>query len=135
MNSPASIQINNNGALQDYFTVSDIIEFGENANGNYIKFSNGLAIVYAQSSVALGYTYSKLTGIWTYPIEFITRPLIVPFVEIYKTTGLDSRNTQIFIYSGSIAQTSGINALICVYTANVRLENGLSHQCAIGYWK
>ena len=51
MNSPASIQLNNNGTLQDLFTVSDIVDFGSNSNGTYIKFSSDLIVMYGTYSL------------------------------------------------------------------------------------
>ena len=49
MNSPASIQINNNGALQDYFTISDIVDYSSNANGYYVRFADGTQICWGKT--------------------------------------------------------------------------------------
>ena len=44
MISPVKIQENTNGSLQDLVTVSDIVDYGSNANGEYVRFINGLQI-------------------------------------------------------------------------------------------
>ena len=44
MISPVKIQENTNGSLQDLVTVSDIVDFGSNTNGYYVRFANGTQI-------------------------------------------------------------------------------------------
>lgn len=51
MNSPANVQINNGNTLQDLFTISDIYEVGNNANGEYIKLTNGYMICFMTDSM------------------------------------------------------------------------------------
>ena len=90
MNSPASIQINNNGALQDYFTISDIIEFGENANGTYIKFSSGLMICNkygTTNSTSLQFDGHYAYGKFNYPSQFMSPPSICCGMYTAMTTG------------------------------------------------
>lgn len=45
MNSPANIQLNNNGTLQDLFTISDIVDSGSNSNGYWCKLSDGTLLM------------------------------------------------------------------------------------------
>lgn len=76
MISPVKIQENINGALQDLVTVSDIVDYGSNSNGYYVKFSNGLVIMSSyrswmslSSSTGMAYINGlyQYTALFTYP--------------------------------------------------------------------
>ena len=104
MNSPANVQINNNGALQDFFTISDIVDFGENSNGTYIKFSNGYQIICARPTF---YFSSNKGYTVTFASQFIDtnyRIVAAMGIGIYAFAILNyinnMSNTQAIIYIG-----------------------------------
>ena len=49
MISPVKIQENTNGSLQDLVTVSDIVDYGSNANGYYVRFADGTQICWGRT--------------------------------------------------------------------------------------
>lgn len=77
MISPVKIQENINGALQDLITVSDIIETGDNANGYYLRFTDGTQVCWMYFSVALPASSNSVVYNGTFPAAFDSVPVVV----------------------------------------------------------
>ena len=71
MDSPVRIQENINGSLQDLVTVSDIIDFGSNSNGFYVRFSWGLQVCWNCRMRSGEPTGSTMEIRWIYPSQFV----------------------------------------------------------------
>lgn len=81
MISPVKIQENINGALQDLVTVSDIVDYGSNANGYYVRFADGTQI--CRSTITLtGIDVAENDAIWqtnqyTSPAQFTGAYMVI----------------------------------------------------------
>ena len=58
-----------------------IIESGDNANGYYVRFADGLQICYIDNLLAksggTGISAAYVEGAWTFPAEYISFPAVV----------------------------------------------------------
>lgn len=132
MISPVKIQENTNGSLQDLVTVSDIVDYGFNANGYYMRFANGTQICYMNIALV---NYANPSGyiadlLWlytlqpsTFPASFISNPYIIMDIGSnylgYCWGTVRSRNNNSFIgqmwYSNSkISNDSSIGSYIAI---------------------
>ena len=84
---------------------SPIIETGNNANGNYIKFADGTMIcTTARTMTYQAATYLRLT--WTFPIAFSNTPVMTAQV---KTLSITPTVTQVGLLQNTTASpTSGV---------------------------
>ena len=104
---------------------------GSNANGEWIKFSDGTQIctqVRTQTSISSIAAHSSITiPSWTYPASFITNPSLSLSVQGDYSTYL--------ICSGDIVSTSSVSPL---YLKNVESTaaafKGQTSLMAIGRW-
>jgi len=108
-----------------------IVESGENANGRYVRFSDGTQVCW-NSNVTLTYlNANNLRYIWTYPAPFLNRPSVAGNQDIPPG---GSKRTDIYPYIS--AYTANANISIYSYTgAFVDGDTALAYPIAIGRWK
>ena len=61
---------------------------GSNANGNYVKYANGLMICYANIPMSnfVNQSYHGYTYGWTYPSSFIANAIVVANTNEWTTS-------------------------------------------------
>lgn len=103
--------------------VSNIVEYGSNANGAYIKFGNGVLVCWAsKNNTASNY------ATWTYPVAFVAAPVVWGANNGGENTGLGCS-------VGTIGASSCRYSLI-VFTTGVYYAGTLPCALlAIGRWK
>ena len=100
MISPVKIQENTNGSLQDLVTVSDIVGYGSNANGEYVRFANGLQICLKRFQSRVGDSvspieitilnsgwYNSSQTLWAFPATFVDNKRVCFCSGLYSTEG------------------------------------------------
>ena|SRR5690606_31393903 len=112
---------------------SRIVEMGSNANGEYVRWENGVQICFVRGVAFTGDGTSDVkTGSWTHPAAFASPPAIVgrnsnpeatPIWHVEVNPGLDTGITIVFwrAYRQSGSWPSGVNYPL--------------HYIAIGRWK
>ena len=110
-----------------------IIESGSNANGEYVRFANGLQIC-RFSSGKLG-ANEAITVTVTFPAVFLEKPTVLPVITIFAENA-DSGLTTSGIYT---VKDGTITATSCIVAAQTlvggKLYNGEVKLVAIGKWK
>lgn len=110
-----------------------IIEQGENANGEYVRFANGLQIC-RFSSGRLGASYATSVTV-TFPAVFSEGPVILPAITI-GAENIDSSLATSTIYAVKNATTTTTSCTIAAQTlVGGKLYNGEAKLIAIGRWK
>jgi hypothetical protein len=105
--------------------VNALTTYGSNANGNYIKFDNGVMIAYNSVSAQAG-TSIQNTGIVTYPVVFTATPYIVA-----------QHNSSASVFASWYIYNNAINGftLYHVGRSNEDLTGTSFRWIAIGRWK
>ena len=132
MISPVKIQENINGALQDLITISDIIETGDNANGYYLRFTDGTQVCYYLKTL-VGYTIPigvLQLGAWVYPAAFCDSNIsaCITFDGAHTTT---VRATMEFVTATGIDNLH----LYSQYGSSFVMQRGGVMCIAVGRWK
>ena len=72
------------------------MEIGSNANGNYIKFANGILICYKSHQITTsmtsswgGWYESSTQNLGSFPVNFIEKPIVQATVS-YGTASIES---------------------------------------------
>lgn len=109
------------------------VEMGNNSNGEYIKFSNGLLIClysYGQgSSISIGTnTYTDKT--FTFAIPFVGTPLVLPVVFTDSTSYNDMQN-----FFASISSSSSTQCKVRLFRGSGSTRYPVINYLAIGKWK
>jgi hypothetical protein len=105
--------------------VNALTTYGSNANGNYIKFDNGVMISYASVSAQAGAGVQN-TGVITYPVVFTA----APYVSV-------QHNSSAAIFASWYVYNNAINGftLYHVGASNADLTGTSFRWIAIGRWK
>ena len=110
-----------------------IIEQGSNANGEYVRFANGLQVC-RFSSGKLG-ADEAITVAVTFPAVFLEKPTVLPVITIFVENA-DSGLATSGIYT---VKDGTITATSCIVAAQTlvggKLYNGEVKLVAIGKWK
>lgn len=133
MISPVSVQENVNGTLQDLVSISDIVDFGSNTNGSWVRFTNGLQLCWFISD-EIGTSSGLFSRTCTFPALFVTNPAVWGFNDINLPPTTTS-TTQIMLW-GVI--TSTINTRSCRISCrafDVVVSTRQGRFLAIGFWK
>lgn len=77
------------------------------------------------------YTNSKIV---TYPVEFISTPRGIPYIDVYSVSS-NSENSSIIIYSFTLAGTNNTQARVSVASRGQQLASGEITLWIIGNWK
>ena len=109
-----------------------IIESGDNANGNYVRFADGTQIAFGNAiisgttggAVATGWNYTETSAV-TFPASFIQPPIVTCETVI---SGCQACVCRVHPSSGSF-----LMRLIAPGTIN--FNNGTCYFIAIGKWK
>lgn len=129
MNSPASIQLNNNGTLQDLFTISDIVDFGTNSNGNYVRFSSGLQLCWDFLTTQKLSNTSR-QAVWTFPVIFPAGTTAV----VCNTRGLLPSPEAVYV-AHDISTTTTSTIIFFYNVAGAIADTQYAISIAIGRWK
>lgn len=141
MNSPASIQLNNNGTLQDLFTVSDIVDFGSNSNGTYIKFSSGIILMYGvynrgslSDPVSIEVSYPYLSHYVSSKVTFSLPSTSIAGGSLSAGQNPDWTGTSNFWFT--VGETSGTTGGIRFFSSGIYLIGEIHIQWIYaGRWK
>ena len=112
------------GALSD----GHIIESGDNANGNYVRFADGTQICWSGNIAATATNAMNKNAEWTFPAQFFDTDIIV--------TGSPRRADNYAFFLGAYNINSGLEVTM-VFISNVAgFTNTIPVNCiAIGKWK
>lgn len=122
-----------NAAEQINENFQNIVASGQNENGHYIRFDNGIQICW-QTYLGTQQATGSATGVlfqsggsdWTFPMPFISAPKLE--VGVRRTSG----GTAWGGHSGTVNETEA-TALRIISTTNNTL--GVLQPLAIGRWK
>lgn len=117
--------------------MNSIMEIGNNGNGTYIKYFNGLLICFNNLQYSAngdftqdGIIYYKNIGNWTFPHEFLSEPTSIGTANTTQTIGA----RRIWVTFSGITNTKLQNITVCT-NWNASYSNGLVGLIAIGKWK
>lgn len=131
------------GALSD----GHIIESGDNANGNYVRFADGTQIcrktlpytIAANSMVSWGSIYAASVNrihLGEFPAVFVEKPFVNISVSILETSSAASSSSFLVAYSGNeLTATSGGYCTLCRGNQLAATLNFDIIVIAIGRWK
>ena len=112
---------------------SAIIERGDNANGEYIRWADGTQICIFNSGT-LGASHSAL-NMCVFPAEFAEIPDILPSIDMY-TASTSTKNSNVFIYGAKVSSITTTSCQVGVLSIGaVALSSGAKNIIAIGRWK
>lgn len=127
MISPVKIQENINGALQDLVSISDIVDFGSNSNGYYVKFANGTQWCWGDTVFAVSGSYVNRNLV--FPAEFTDTS--------YSAAIFPQSVPSAVVYPGAHSKTSGSQMRWTFYgISEVMVSSSVTFTwLAIGRWK
>ena len=117
--------------------INSVMEIGNNGNGTYIKYFNGLLICFNNLRYSANGDFTqdgtinyKNIGNWTFPHEFLSEPTAIGTANTTQTTG----TRRIWVTFSGITNTNLQNITVCT-NWNASYSNGLVGLIAIGKWK
>ena len=150
-----AIQQNNGAALQEFFravlldsenkvpsealrivgalSAGHIIESGDNANGYYVRFADGLQICYIDNLLAksggTGISAAYVEGAWTFPAAYISFPAVVGCLADIAT------NTPCCQYSAKVQDNTTVLCRFRTIKDTAITGSQIARCIAIGRWK
>lgn len=126
------VNATNLNKIENELASLDVIEKGSNANGNYIKYANGLMICYNNVNLTVDITnsyegeYYANTGDITFPVSFVT---VVPSLTVTLI-----QNTSLLKYNNTALFTNKFSGYISKLQSKSNVSVTLQY-IAIGNWK
>ena len=112
------------GALSD----GHIIESGDNANGNYVRFADGTQMCWSGNIAATALNAMNKGAEWTFPAQFFDTDIIV--------TGSPRQVDDYAFFLGSYNINSGLKVTLRFISNVAGFTNTIPVNCiAIGRWK
>lgn len=110
---------------------SATVESGSNANGSYVKYSDGTLICRHQLVTLFALNGNSETEIWTYPIAFNG----VPNINITAAVAISDNPMFAFLSDNPNGSVSATQAKIRRYAPSAVPNYGSVSVVAIGRWK
>ena len=111
---------------------SAVIERGENANGEYVKFADGTMIC-KTGGYNLGSENDVLKTV-TFPAAFSQKPKVIPVIDMYNEN-INTTLASCFIYCAKRNTVTTTSCTISVVSIGVPLSNGDVQMHVVGRWK
>lgn len=112
--------------------VDSIIEKGDNANGTYIKFANGILI---NMKAITGTSAASLWDNYTYYKDVTNGSWALPFVQLINCQVTNNTNQYWAIISGTSITSAGTTRFIRPSAGSSESSHYNAHIFAIGTWK
>lgn len=125
-------------AEMPYVGTAPIVESGSNANGSYVKFSNGIMMCWHTLNTGAGNSADGALWIaalptWTFPIAFISIPQVFPSVKRLVTVGANPVSVS-RPASADVGETAVADMFVYYSSSNASVVTAVS-LFAIGSWK